>query len=473
MKKNFKMHVLIIDDDPHSIKLMDRILHKAGYNKTSTALSVQEANKIISTTPPDLILLDIVMPEMNGLRLCKKIKQNPATRDIPVIMVTGSGVLLDRSITQSFRAGATDYITKPIRGAEFLARIEAALRVKQHSDEIRKELDRRKKAEEALRKSEALLESVFRAVPIGIAVVYDRIVRSVNKRLCIISGYDEKAILGKNTRVFYADDDEFDRTGRELYGKLCAKETPSVEAILCRRDGEHRNAVLRAAPLESGNPAAGVVVTVEDITAQKRAEKALNTSEKKLQSVMDAALDAIVMIDPQGNIALWNAAAESLFGYTAREVMGCNLHRIMSSDETVLKEYEKGFTDFQRTGTGAVINQILELTAVRKDGLHIPIELSVALSMLDGQKYSVGIVREISARKKAEKEREQLIARLREAMQNIKQLKELLPICASCKKIRDDQGYWNEVEIYIEQHTDARFSHGICPECAKKLYPDL
>lgn len=64
-------------------------------------------------------------------------------------------------------------------------------------------------------------------------------------------------------------------------------------------------------------------------------------------------------------------------------------------------------------------------------------------------------------------------AELKKALENIKQLKGLLPICASCKKIRDDKGYWSAVESYIQKHSEAEFSHSICPECAKRLYPEL
>ena len=73
----------------------------------------------------------------------------------------------------------------------------------------------------------------------------------------------------------------------------------------------------------------------------------------------------------------------------------------------------------------------------------------------------------------AERERDQLIVELKEALSKVKLLSGLLPICASCKKIRDDQGYWNQVEKYIGERSNAEFSHSICPECAKKLYPDF
>lgn len=78
----------------------------------------------------------------------------------------------------------------------------------------------------------------------------------------------------------------------------------------------------------------------------------------------------------------------------------------------------------------------------------------------------------IARRRRAEKEREELISQLQEALKKIKTLRGLLPICANCKRIRDDQGYWRSVEAYIREHSDVEFTHGLCPDCLKKLYPD-
>jgi len=82
------------------------------------------------------------------------------------------------------------------------------------------------------------------------------------------------------------------------------------------------------------------------------------------------------------------------------------------------------------------------------------------------------LAQEIELRKKAEEQIKVSLKELQEAHDNIKNLKGLLPICASCKKIRDDKGYWNQIESYIEKHSDAQFSHAICQECLEKLYPD-
>jgi two-component system, OmpR family, response regulator VanR len=80
---------------------------------------------------------------------------------------------------------------------------------------------------------------------------------------------------------------------------------------------------------------------------------------------------------------------------------------------------------------------------------------------------------EIAERKRAEEERQRLIAELQRALAQVKRLSGFIPICASCKKIRDDSGYWQQIEKYIRDHSEADFSHSICPDCVKKLYPDF
>ena len=89
------------------------------------------------------------------------------------------------------------------------------------------------------------------------------------------------------------------------------------------------------------------------------------------------------------------------------------------------------------------------------------------------RRQKAGLIDYIAALKQAEEERERLIQQLQDALANIKTLRGLLPICFSCKQIRDDKGYWNQIETYVLEHTDAEFTHSICPTCAQKLYPDL
>lgn len=80
---------------------------------------------------------------------------------------------------------------------------------------------------------------------------------------------------------------------------------------------------------------------------------------------------------------------------------------------------------------------------------------------------------EIERRKQVEREKEELIRKLQQAFSEVKTLRGFLPICASCKKIRDDEGYWQQIEKYIQEHSEATFTHGICPDCADRLYPEV
>ena len=114
----------------------------------------------------------------------------------------------------------------------------------------------------------------------------------------------------------------------------------------------------------------------------------------------------------------------------------------------------------------------LEMSFRRKNGELLTGLFSAAIISIRGEPCILASIADITARIRAEAERERLVAEREKALSEIKTLSGLLPICASCKKIRDDQGYWNQIEIYIRSHSEAEFSHGLCPDCAHRLYPE-
>jgi len=116
-----------------------------------------------------------------------------------------------------------------------------------------------------------------------------------------------------------------------------------------------------------------------------------------------------------------------------------------------------------------------EWTFIRKDGSRFPSLLVVTpLANEAGNTVGyVGIFRDISERKKSEREREELIAELKKTLAHVKTLSGLIPICAWCKSVRSDTGYWQSVEQYVRMHSDASFSHGMCPSCAEKFKNDI
>lgn len=105
--------------------------------------------------------------------------------------------------------------------------------------------------------------------------------------------------------------------------------------------------------------------------------------------------------------------------------------------------------------------------------LYVHLEQKVQARTLELEEANRRLRVEIEERRRTEQEKEGLIPELQEALTRVKTLSGLLPICAACKKIRDDRGYWNQIEEYLHEHSEARFSHGICPDCARKLYPDI
>lgn len=205
---------------------------------------------------------------------------------------------------------------------------------------------------------------------------------------------------------------------------------------------------------------------IKELKKQVQAAKA----EEKFKKIAAMANDAIIQMNDRGKIIFWNNAAKKIFGYTEKQALGKDLHALL-----VPKKYhspfKKAFSRFRLDGQGDVIGKQLVLTALRKDQSEFEIELSLSSYQENNHWNSVGIVRDISARIQNERERDRLIDNLKTALDEIKTLKGIVPICASCKKIRDDKGYWNHVEAYVQKHSYAKFSHGICPDCKKELYP--
>jgi PAS domain S-box-containing protein len=196
-------------------------------------------------------------------------------------------------------------------------------------------------------------------------------------------------------------------------------------------------------------------------------KRALKAAERRYQELFETMPAGLFRCKPTGEILDANPPLASMLEYPGTNAM----------QELNAKGLHLNPEDFTRWREGLERNgsiASIETQWRRADGGKRWVEIRAkALRDASGQPFYEGVVEDITARKEAEAEREKLIADLQEALAKVKTLSGLLPICASCKKIRDDNGYWNQIEVFIKEHSDAEFTHSFCPECIKTLYPEI
>ncbi len=225
---------------------------------------------------------------------------------------------------------------------------------------------------------------------------------------------------------------------------------------------------IKSSPIRDadGNMIGGIEV-VRDITQRTLVEERLQESEERFHNLFDHAHDMIQSVAADGHYVFANAAWLKTMGYSWDELQDITIFDVLHP--SCVPHCGESFS---KVMSGESIDNV-EAIFVTKNGQQISVEGNVHPRFFKGEVIATqGIFRNITDRKLAELKQEQLVLRLQSALDNIKILSGLLPICAWCKKIRDDGGYWKKVEDYIKERTDASFTHGICPECLKKVDPE-
>lgn len=188
-----------------------------------------------------------------------------------------------------------------------------------------------------------------------------------------------------------------------------------------------------------------------------------------LEIVLGASTDPIFHILEDGTYRYVNHAFSSHFDRSPEEVIGRRIYDIFPADEA-----EKRMAVVKKAfATGETLVFDVRVPMAREKDRYF---MTSVRPITDGAGQVTSVVcisKDITDRKQAEADREKLILELTTALAHVRTLSGLLPICASCKKIRDDHGYWTQIESYLRDHSEVQFSHGVCPECADRLYPEI
>jgi PAS domain S-box-containing protein len=244
------------------------------------------------------------------------------------------------------------------------------------------------------------------------------------------------------------------------------------EGFFIDKQGNKLNVVHYSIPLhDEHGTVSGLVGVTHDITALKRVQEALQNERKILRTLIDNIPDAIYIKDDKCRKIIANLADVHNMGLQSEaEVLGKDDFELFPKEIA-----DKFIADDQSViQTGKPVIEREEYVIDGEGQKHFL--LTTKLPFRDEQNQIIGLIgigRDITKRKIVEEERERLIKELQNAVADIKVLSGLVPICSSCKKIRDDKGYWNQLEGYIQAHSQAKFSHGVCPDCMKKLYPNF
>ena len=193
----------------------------------------------------------------------------------------------------------------------------------------------------------------------------------------------------------------------------------------------------------------------------------LRDSERHYRILLDESMDPTFSFYPDGTYRYVNHAFAKGVGKTSDEIIGHTIWDVFEKDEA-----DRRFAVVEKVFTQGNTEEIEVRVPLPSGDTYYLTTVKPILNEVGTVETVICTSKNITKRKLTEIALKAEHDRLLEAMEQIRTLSGLLPICASCKKIRDDKGYWNQIEVYIQKHSDAQFSHGICPDCVKKLYSD-
>lgn len=269
---------------------------------------------------------------------------------------------------------------------------------------IRTDITKKKEEEERLRLMDMVITNtkdailITEAEPIeneGPKIIY------VNEAFTRMTGYTAEEVIGKTPRILQGPDTNKEELTR-LKESLKRWEPCDVEVLNYKKNGEPFWNNFTVAPVANESGCYTHWVAIErDVTERRKIDALIRDSEEKRRLIMNAALDAIICIDPEGMVTFWNPQAEAIFGWKQDEVMGRRLSSIIIP-EPYRQMHDSGMEQYKVTGNGPALNVLLELNAMNREGKMFPIELTVLPIKQESEEFFCAFIRDISERKKSE-----------------------------------------------------------------------
>ena len=281
------------------------------------------------------------------------------------------------------------------------------------------------------------------------------LIREVNRSALDLFGFTGKEMVGRHVRDFYYSATDPDT----LWDNL--RETGSVkdfEKELKRKNGSCITCLVSASVKRNrAGELTAINGIIHDISDRKRVEEALRCERNLVSAILETTGALVVLLDPQGRFLRLNQSFEACTGWDITDLVGKPIW------ETVLVPEEAGAfrSMFEGTVSAGDARQHSCQILTQEGGRRRVVWSVTVMGRDDDLEVGYVVVSGID------------ISELEQAREEVKTLSGLLPICAHCKRIRDDKGYWNQIEEYIQQHSQADFTHGLCPQCLDTLYPQV
>jgi PAS domain S-box-containing protein len=263
---------LIVDDAPSNLCLLSQMLTQHGY-KVRAVVSGERALEVVQMSPPDLILLDIMMPGMSGYEVCERLKADEQARDIPIIFISALDATEDK--VRAFTAGGVDYVTKPFHSEEVLARVETHLALR--------DLNATLKAQVIARTAEIITEkgkseTILRSVGDGIAMTdLEARIQHVNKAFTTLTGYTVQEAIGQPMHTLLLAEQLPEQDRWSVQFALGRREDWQGEIVVRRKDGRTYDAAMTVALVrDAEGQLVGYITSHQDIGRLKNLDRARN-----------------------------------------------------------------------------------------------------------------------------------------------------------------------------------------------------